>query len=101
MVNPRAFVASMSALRALEATIICLEMRDIPYVYIDSKEWQRFFFASSLIGHGDMKEASRTIGVAMFGNHATAINKHKDADGLLIAEYAKRNYDKLKFPKDV
>jgi len=40
MVNPMRFVATLSAMRALEATQIILEANGIPYTFIDSKEWQ-------------------------------------------------------------
>lgn len=92
MVNPRAFTATSSALRALEATLIIVEMLECEFIYIDSKEWQREFIASSVIGHDKLKEASKKIGIEIFPNHTTKITKHGDADGLLIAEYGRRKY---------
>jgi hypothetical protein len=92
MINPHGFNATLSAARALEATIIVLEMLYIEYKYIDSKEWQQEFIASGLIGKKDMKKASLEIGIELFPNHTTKINKHGDADGILIAEYARRKY---------
>ena len=74
MVNTKAFVATKSALRALEATLIALEMLDISYLFIDSKEWQREFIASSVIGHEAMKIASMEIGVKLFPNHTNKIS---------------------------
>lgn len=94
MVNPHAFVATKSALRALEATLIALEITDLPYTFIDSKEWQKEFIASSVIGHDKMKEASKQIGIELFPNHKSKIEKHGDADGLLIAEFARRRGEK-------
>src|SRR6185436_10869341 len=41
MVNPGRWKATVSAIRALEATQIVLELLKIPYSFIDSKEWQR------------------------------------------------------------
>lgn len=90
MVNPSAFMATASALRALEATIIVMEMLGLEYIYIDSKEWQSEFISSAIMGHKEMKNASREIGIKLFPNHTTKINKHGDADGILIAEYARR-----------
>ena len=90
MVNPKAFKATQSALRALEATLIALEYCKIEYSYIDSKEWQREFFSSSIIGHDDLKKASFEIGLKLFPNNEYYIRKHGDADGLLIAEYLRR-----------
>ncbi len=92
MVNQKAFTATASALRALEATLIVLEMLNIAPAYIDSKEWQKEFISSSIIGHDDMKIASMNIGIELFPNHASKIKEHGDADGLLIAEYARRRY---------
>lgn len=94
MVNPKAFVATKSALRALEATLIVLEITDLPYTFIDSKEWQKEFIASSVIGHDQMKKASKQIGIELFPNHKSKIEKHGDADGLLIAEFARRRGEK-------
>jgi len=88
--NPRAFKATQSALRALEATIIVLETLDIPYSYIDSKEWQKEFLSSAVIGHEDMKRASMQVGLELFPSNGIFIKRHKDADGLLIAEHLRR-----------
>jgi len=92
MVNPRAFIATTSALRALEATLIALEMINAEYTYIDSKEWQSEFISSAIIGHNRMKEASKEIAIELFPCHTSIINKHGDGDGMLIAEYARRKY---------
>jgi len=83
--NPRAFKATQSALRSLEATIIVLEMLDIPYSYCDSKEWQKEFLSSAVIGHEDMKKASMQVGLELFPSNGIFIKRHGDADGLLIA----------------
>ena len=90
MVDPKRFVATKSALRALEATLIVLEMLDIPYEFIDSKEWQKEFLSSSLIGHKDMKIASKEVGIKLFPQHQSKIEKHGDSDSLLIALYYKQ-----------
>lgn len=91
MVNPQAFVASQSALRALEATLIALETlgykRGESFDYIDSKLWQRHFFSSGVMGRDALKEASKKMGIELFPNHRTKIEKHGDADGILIASY--------------
>jgi hypothetical protein len=94
MVNPRAFTATQSALRSLESTIIVMEMLGLKYEYIDSKTWQREFIASSVMGHDEMKEASKQIGLKLFPSNGNFIEKHGDADGLLIAEYCFRKYGK-------
>jgi len=59
MVDPHRFVATASALRALEATLIVIEMLNLEYTYIDSKEWQCEFISSAIMGHEKMKEASK------------------------------------------
>lgn len=89
MINPTRFNASISAARSLEATITILETLNIPYQFIDSKEWQKALLPSGCKGE-DLKIASKTVGKRLFPNVDL---KHTDYDGLLIAEYAKRmNY---------
>lgn len=94
MINNHGFVASQSAIRALEATLVVIERlgykRWESYDYIDSKTWQKKFIASSIIGHDALKEASKKIGIELFPLHTKPIEKHGDADGLLIAEYLYR-----------
>ena len=92
MVNPNRFVATKSALRAWEATLIVFEMLDIQYTLIDSKRWQKEFISSGIIGSDALKEASLEIGIKLFPNNESYIRKHGDADGLLIAEYARRRF---------
>lgn len=86
MVNPTRFKATTSALRALEATIIVLEAMEIPYSYIDSRIWQKQLLPSGLKGD-ELKSASLDIGKRLF---PMVKIKHPDCDGLLIAEYARR-----------
>lgn len=91
MVNPARFDATISALRALEATIICLEQLNMPLMYVDSKQWQREILPSGLKGSDQLKKASMDIGCRLFPQHKDLILKHKDADGILIAEWARRS----------
>lgn len=86
MLNPGRFKASVSALRALEATLVVLEQLRIPYRYIDSKEWQGALLPKGLAGN-ELKKAAVDVARRLFPNVKT-----KDADGLLIAEYARRQY---------
>lgn len=86
MVNPGRFLATASALRALEATLIVIESLKIPFQYIDSKEWQKALLPSGLKGPA-LKKASKEVGLRLFPNIQL---KHEDYDGLLIAEYARR-----------
>jgi hypothetical protein len=89
MVNPGRFKATISAIRALEASQIVLETLKIPYQFVDSKEWQKAMLPSGLKGK-ELKSASMDIGCRLFPQFTNEIKKHKDADGLLMAEYARR-----------
>ena len=89
LVNPGRFKATLCAIRALEATLICLEILKIPYRYIDSKEWQKELLPSGCVGD-ELKSASRDIGKRLFPKYADIFIKRKEADGMLIAEYARR-----------
>lgn len=100
LVNPGRFKATCSALRAHEATLIVLEMVGVAYQFCDSKEWQQMFLPSSRkkIKKGEkkldpkvLKDESIDIGIRLFPHLATEIKKQKDADGLLIAEWARRS----------
>lgn len=91
MVNPKRWAATTSALRSLEATLIIVELLEIPYIYVDSKEWQRELLPKGCKGD-DLKTASKDIGCRLFPQHKELIIKHKDADGILMAEYARRKF---------
>lgn len=90
MVNPQRFQSTTSALRALEATLIVLEYLRLPHAYIDSKEWQKSLLPHGVKGMDELKKASLDIGCRLFPQHETLIRHHKDADGILIAEYCRR-----------
>lgn len=85
MVNPKRWKASMSAIRALEATLIVIEELGIPYVYVDSKEWQRVMLPASIAGD-ELKPASKQVAERLFPN----LTFKSDGDGILIAEWARR-----------
>ena len=84
MVNPMRWIASVSALRCLEATEIILEELQIPYQFIDSKEWQKALLPSELKGD-QLKKAALDIGKRLFPKQDIV-----NADSLLIAEYCRR-----------
>lgn len=90
LVNPGRFVATISAVRALEATLCVIEDLGIPHMYVDSRDWQRKMLPSGIQGAPELKKASMDIGLRLFPGHADVIKKHKDADALLIAEHARR-----------
>lgn len=84
MVNPRRFVSSCSALRALEATLVVLENLSVPVVYCDSKEWQHKLFGKN--STGDTKEKSRKMGLELYPQFEDKISR-QDADALLIMRW--------------
>ena len=86
MVNSTRFNASLSAIRALEATLIAVEQHTLRYEYIDSKEWQKVLLPKNIKGSDELKKASLDIGKRLFPD----LDIKKDADGLLIAEYLRR-----------
>lgn len=88
-VNPKGFKATVSALRSLEATLIGLEMNGVSYEYIDSKVWQKAMLPG--VSGADLKSASRDVGIRLFPGLREEIGEHKDADSLLIAEWARRS----------
>lgn len=85
--SPKHFKAIVSGMRALEAVLIVVEMLGLPYQYIDSKEWQKALLPQGTVGTADLKLASLQIGQRLFPQ---IVSKHKDRDGLLIAEFARR-----------
>lgn len=89
MVNPHRWKASVSALRAFEATLTVIESLKVPYHHILSKDWQKEFFPKKFTS-GDSKKLSVQKGQQFFPS--INIGKHPDYDGLLIAEYLKRKY---------
>lgn len=91
LVNPRMWKATLSGVRAMEATIIVLEMMKIPYEVIDSKIWQREMLPRGIAGAPNLKKASKEVGSRLFPQFADLMKKQKDADGMLIAEWARRN----------
>jgi hypothetical protein len=91
MVNPKRFHATTSALRALEATLIALELNHIAFQYLDSKQWQKQMLPQGIKGSDEQKKASLDMGIRLFPEFKNEIIEHKDADGILIAEWARRN----------
>jgi len=93
MVNPMKFNASLSAVRALETTLIVLEELSISHEFMDSKEWQREMLPKLMDvdrsdRHSQLKKMSLSIGKRLFPN--IDFKGFEDADGLLIAEYCRK-----------
>ncbi|MHA1828597.1 MAG: hypothetical protein ACTSX6_08115 [Candidatus Heimdallarchaeaceae archaeon] len=83
MVNPTRFRATQSALRALEAVLIVLEDLQLSFQYVDSKEWQKMFLPG--VKGNALKKAAVDVAKRLYPHVET-----KDADSILIAEYARR-----------
>jgi hypothetical protein len=84
MVNPMRWNASVSALRCMEATEIVLEELQIPYQWIDSKEWQKVLLPSGLVKE-QLKHAADDVAKRLFPKQVVV-----NSDSLLIAEYCRR-----------
>ena len=93
LVNPGHFFATLSAMRSMEATLIVIEMCKFSYEYLDSKKWQSVLLPEGCEGN-ELKVASLQIGKRLFPNINFEELKVKDADGILIAEYLRRTYEK-------
>lgn len=89
LVNPGRFIATMSALRALEATLVVVEGLGYPHMYVDSRDWQKKLLPKDAHGE-ELKSASHDIGIRLFPHLEEPIRKHGDADGILMAEWARR-----------
>lgn len=85
MINPKRWKASVSAIRALESTLTIFEDLSLPFVYIDSKEWQKTILPKGVEGE-ELKEASLLVAKRLFPN----LDFKGDGDGILIAEWARR-----------
>lgn len=84
MINPTRFKASVSAIRCLEATEVLLEELQIPYQFIDSREWQKELLPSKLVGI-ELKKAADSVAHRLYPK-AKIVN----SDSLLIALYGTR-----------
>lgn len=91
MVNPGRFQATVSAVRALESTQIILELLQIPFVFVDSREWQKELLPSGLHKE-ELKHASNEVCKRMFPS--ADVKMLGGGDSLLIAEWARRKYAK-------
>ena len=88
LINPVRFSSSIVAARAFEATLVIVEHACLPFMFCDSKEWQRGLLPSSGkkgVDSATLKKESMDIGIRLFPQHRELILKHKDADGILGA----------------
>lgn len=89
MINPMMFKTSIGAARCFEAQLAIVELLQLKHIFIDSKDWQKHLLPKGVKGSVELKKASLDIGNRLFPKFAD--EKHKDRDGLLIAEYGRRN----------
>ena len=89
LVNPTMFKTTLSAIRCFEAELTLIESLKIKHIYVDSKEWQKVMLPKGVKGSEELKKASLDIGNRLFPQFEE--HKHKDRDGLLMAEWARRN----------
>jgi len=91
LVNPGLFTATISAVRSLESTLCVLERLGVAIQYEDSKKWQKELLGEGIKGSKDLKQSSKCVSQRLFPQHFDVIQKHKDGDGLLLAEYGIRH----------
>lgn len=89
-VNPMMFNATLSAIRAWEATLIALMTFNFSRQVIDSKRWQKEMLPAGCKGK-ELKVASVQVGCRLFPDHTDWIKSQGDADSLLICEFSRRN----------
>lgn len=90
-INKIGFTSTISSVRCHEATLVALDLMGLKYQFIDSKEWQTYFFGD-LRQVKDLKRESLEIGTKLFPDISL---KHNDRDGILIAQYIKENESKM------
>jgi len=104
--NPKLWKTSISAHRAHEAVLIVLDELDLPKEFTSSNEWQKMLLPKPRAkkkskgeqtlkrksrGAAEMKKLSVQIGKRLYPFLRKDIERHGDADGLLIAEWSKRS----------
>lgn len=106
-INAKMFNTSVIAARCFEAQLCILESLEIPYQFISAQQWQKPLLPHVPLKKKDgetskekqvrvaenrrkIKKTSVDIGIRLFPTLNDAIEKQGDADGLLIAEYARR-----------
>jgi len=88
--NPGLYTASLSAMRALEATLIVFEKFKIKYSFIDSKNWQKLYLGVDIKGRDNLKAKSKELGQLIFPDF-----KNDDFDGYFICLYLKDHFEKI------
>lgn len=87
-VNPKFFNASLSAVRCFEMELSIAEYYGYSINFLDSKAWQKEMLPAGVSGKA-LKKVSKEVGQRLFPN--LNWKGFKDADSLLMAEYARRH----------
>jgi hypothetical protein len=97
LVNAKMFKATVSGVRCFEAQLVMIESLRLPYQVIDSKQWQKVMLPKikntkrnskkDSKKKKETKQASLSVGKKLFPGSE---KKADDCDGLLIAEWARR-----------
>ena len=87
LINSRFFNTTVIAARCFESELSQIELIGSRHYFIDSKEWQSALLPKGYHGAG-LKKASLDIGNRLFPQLSDF--RHPDRDGILIAEYARR-----------
>lgn len=89
MTNAMRVMATISGARAFESVLCITERLKLSVEIVDSKQWQSKMLPIGL-KREELKKASQDIGIRMYPQFKDKIEKHKDADSLLMAEWARR-----------
>lgn len=89
MINSEMFNSTVMAARAFESLITVFEEILIPYQVIDSRKWQKDMLVQGLKGD-EWKQCSFDTGLKLFPSQSSIILKLREADSLLMAEWARR-----------
>lgn len=84
---PMFFKASLSGIVSYVLTMLALEKAEIPYEFIDSKNWQSGILPEGTTGRDALKEASVSTAKRLFPKEKIDISV---SDSVLIAEYFRR-----------
>lgn len=82
--------SSKSGVMCLEAQLAIIEDLIWPHDVVDSKSWQKVLLPAGIKKSPQLKKVSMDIGIRLFPHLEEDIKKQKDADGILIAEWARR-----------
>lgn len=88
--NPRMFNATVSGIDSFACTRTLLKLIGVPFVVVDSKDWQKPMLPHGTKGSANLKAASKDAGIRLFPEMKEEIERHGDADSLLMAEWARR-----------